>query len=412
MRNINGEDHRTDPVDDEEGIDRLCGDQLTELPGLDLRVLKACSFQSWFKDFRQHTIDSTVIELNQEFVKYLLDQSNGIHLPLDVEDLNSYESQLSDDSDVEDDPQSSKIDTDDEDEDRSFKVYKFPELSSQIRNALIDHGGSIFPKLNWSAPQDSKFLLPSGDGALRCKSVEDVYLLLKASDCIYHDLDLIQKSKTHEAGTSRDLSEERFKDERNDSIQPVLVLRRWSNLNPSNEFRCFVRDKKLIGISARCTTNHFEFLVIDETKRLVAGLISDFFELIIVENFILSDYIFDVYITNPINSKRLHKRKFFKKGLIKVIDFNPFASFIDPCLFDYHELNQLYHSSLTKRSKSNGSRCADEFYGASGNAKVEQQEDYDCASDEVLLKVVENSGFSYKNKFSSSQVPYELIKQQ
>lgn len=85
--------------------------------------------------------------------------------------------------------------------------------------------------------KDSAFMLPSGDGLLRCRTPNDIYTLLKSSDCIAHDLNLLKpKGESSPEQLQAQLQ-----------CPAILVLREWFNLNPANEFRCFVRDRKLIG---------------------------------------------------------------------------------------------------------------------------------------------------------------------
>lgn len=76
---------------------------------------------------------------------------------------------------------------------------------------------------------------------LKCTSPEDVYLLLKSSDFISHDLD-------HAYDDCVDLQEGRLEE-----FAPKyhLVLKKWFAMPRSHEFRCFVRDEQLIG---KCAT--------------------------------------------------------------------------------------------------------------------------------------------------------------
>ena len=55
-----------------------------------------------------------------------------------------------------------------------------------------------------------------------------------------------------------------------------LVLRKWYDLLPSMEFRCFVRDNELIGISQRDYVTYYDFL--HEIKEELEDIILDFFE--------------------------------------------------------------------------------------------------------------------------------------
>lgn len=77
-------------------------------------------------------------------------------------------------------------------------------------------------------------MLPSS-APLKCISPEDVYMLLKSSDFISHD---IERDRVFEG--CRPPSQEV-------SYELELVLRKWYHLDPSREFRCFVRRRKLIG---------------------------------------------------------------------------------------------------------------------------------------------------------------------
>lgn len=75
----------------------------------------------------------------------------------------------------------------------------------------------------------------TASGPLHCTSPADVYLLLKSSDLVSHGLD---HARAYEPALSP------F------TMVPVeLVLRKYIPINPSMEFRCFVRNNLLIGQS-------------------------------------------------------------------------------------------------------------------------------------------------------------------
>lgn len=73
---------------------------------------------------------------------------------------------------------------------------------------------------------------------LQCRAPSDVYLLLKASDFVLHDLD-------HAYDGCVDAPE------RSDRSDICLVLKQWFEMLRSNEFRCFVRGRRLLGASSR-----------------------------------------------------------------------------------------------------------------------------------------------------------------
>ena len=49
-----------------------------------------------------------------------------------------------------------------------------------------EFGGQMFIKLNWSSPKDATWIM--FNNSLRCSSLSQLYLLLKSSDFIVHDL--------------------------------------------------------------------------------------------------------------------------------------------------------------------------------------------------------------------------------
>ena len=60
----------------------------------------------------------------------------------------------------------------------------FPEIELNIKQS-IEKYGNVFPKLNWSAAEDAQWIQASGT---KCGNLSEVFLLLKSSDKIVHDL--------------------------------------------------------------------------------------------------------------------------------------------------------------------------------------------------------------------------------
>ncbi|KAG0147161.1 hypothetical protein CROQUDRAFT_62043 [Cronartium quercuum f. sp. fusiforme G11] len=324
-------DHEDLPVSSLTCIPNCDHDLNNEFPEPSKIILESCSFQNWYSAFESYTFKSTIIPLASEVVRYLVDDLNGFFLPVDG-DEHQYQSQLSDSED-------SASSSDDEPDCRQANSrqtrpkYTFPELNQLIRNAIRLYDGSVFPKLNWSAPQDAAFMLPSGDGLLRCRCPNDIYTLLKTSDCIAHDLNLVRKEypctledapSSHETHSNLPLSQ----------FPIVLVLREWFNLNPAHEFRCFVRHRKLIAISARSST-FFDFLQSPDVQAAITTRISSFFQSVVAPNFNLTDFSFDVYLNNP--TKTTSTSGTLRPNL-KLLDFNPLSSYSDPYLFTFSEL--------------------------------------------------------------------------
>uniref|UniRef100_A0A8C9L9Y2 Translation initiation factor eIF2 assembly protein n=1 Tax=Pavo cristatus TaxID=9049 RepID=A0A8C9L9Y2_PAVCR len=110
---------------------------------------------------------------------------------------------------------------------------EFPEFTAKVEEAISSLGGSVFPKLNWSAPRDAYWI--AMNSSLKCKALSDIFLLFKSSDFITRDL---TQPFIHCTDDSPD-----------PSLNYELVLRKWCELIPGAEFRCFVKENKLIDFN-------------------------------------------------------------------------------------------------------------------------------------------------------------------
>jgi hypothetical protein len=203
-----------------------------------------CQFSSWYPTFSNRTgtkrknitIPSVVVDcLPVDFKDYLL--SDGVRLPLDATRLSSCappETAAEDDDWSSEDEEENIHQEDENDSNCSsepLKQFNFPQLNQQITTAIESLGGAVVPKLNWSAPKDATWV---NGGSLKCKTPGDIYLLIKSSDFCLHDVLL---------NAWKDCDDH---DETSRTPPPLqLVLRKWCNLHPSMEFRCFVRQHEL-----------------------------------------------------------------------------------------------------------------------------------------------------------------------
>jgi hypothetical protein len=162
-------------------------------------------------------------------VDYL--REDGLFLPPGVEtssaSISNRRNSSSSNSDWSDDDSS----TDSEDHVRPNRT--FPVLAAQVASAIADLGGSVFAKLNWSAPKDAAWI--GLNRSLKCGNFGDVIMLLKASDFVQHDL---SRPFEHCSDSSSEAMSQLSYD---------LVLRRWTDVNPASEYRCFVKNGHLIG---------------------------------------------------------------------------------------------------------------------------------------------------------------------
>src|SRR3989338_7905050 len=121
-----------------------------------------------------------------------------------------------------------------------YSLDSFKALDAKIRDALDQLDGEAFPKLSWSAPLDAVWI--GEQQSLKCTEPQHVYLLLKASDRVSHDLTSAYDHCPAQppAGLCGQLLAQQF-----------LVLRRWFRLDHGMEFRCFVRNGSLVAVSQR-----------------------------------------------------------------------------------------------------------------------------------------------------------------
>lgn len=183
-------------------------------------------------------------------------------------------------------------------------------IHNAIRNTIADLGGKVVPKLNWSAPKDATWM---NANTMECREPQDVYLLLKSSDFITHDLEHAFDDTLDTPGSNLTT----------DSIPYHLVLRKAvGQWNPSVEFRCFVRRRRLLCICQR-DLNHFDFL--SKLSGRLRSLIQEFFDVRLRDTFVDENFVFDVYVPPPYDR-------------VWLVDLNPWAPRTDPLLFGWMEI--------------------------------------------------------------------------
>ncbi|KAG1788856.1 D123-domain-containing protein [Suillus plorans] len=234
--------------------------------------LLSFQFSSWYPTFSSISIKSTIIRpLSQAFKEYL--DSDGIFVPEGSENVPA---------------ESSPSDQEDEDDAAVGQSFSFPDLDERIRQIIKEYG-TIFPKLNFSSPKDASWVLPPSS-PLKCTSPSDVYILLKSSDFISHDLSI---DAVFEGCQCDSLNPP--------SYQLELVLRKWYPIDRSREFRCFVREGRLIGISQR-GTNFYDFMNEPQTQNKILETLQRFWgDKIKSEWHGQQDYVFDVLMTRDLS---------------------------------------------------------------------------------------------------------------
>jgi len=274
--------------------------------------IEACQFHEWYPTFRRQraTIRSVVIPLegHGSFIKYLLkDNEDGLRLPSFTR-TSAFISEVATKSTLDN-------------LDMLTEGYDFRELDNLIEEGIEKLGGMIMPKLNWSSPKDASWI--NGNGSLKCKNAGDVYLLLKSSDFITHDL-----LHAFDVCARADDIDNKCSSNGEASINYHLILRKWCNLYPSMEFRCFVSNHRLTAISQRNHSQYYPYL--EKQKLEIQDNIASFFIQNVNRSFAygkVRNYVFDCYID--------------KGQRVWLIDFNVWGETTDSLLFEWNELENL-----------------------------------------------------------------------
>lgn len=74
--------------------------------------------------------------------------------------------------------------TDEDNDEEEGILVEFPLIEKQIRRCLSEFK-FVFPKLNWSSCEDSSWINTTGT---KCSDLTGIFLLIKSSDKIVHDL--------------------------------------------------------------------------------------------------------------------------------------------------------------------------------------------------------------------------------
>lgn len=298
--------------------------------------------------YRTSCIRSRIIKLPPEFIQYI--REDGIILSSDDP------SAAADDDDDDWEPTSNAFappradepeqdsDSEDDDDDQDSTPsrlppnQRFPELHQKIKDTITELGGEVAPKLNWSSPRDAAWISPH-QNTVKCTSPNDIYLLLKSSNFITHDLDHAfdgtVATATSSSSNGAAVSGLGF--------QPVLVLRSFFTPHQALEFRCFVKQRSLVAIAQR-DLNHYNFL--QRLRPAITARAKDLFDSRLRFTFPDGNFVFDVYIPEvhslDDDSDDDDDDPGRKLGKARLIDINPWAPRTDTLLFGWDELLALH----------------------------------------------------------------------
>ncbi|GBF91414.1 cell cycle control Cdc123 [Raphidocelis subcapitata] len=194
---------------------------------------------------------------------------------------------------------------------------RFPEIHAQIEAAIARLGGAVAPKLNWSSPTDALWV--SATTSLRCTSADQVVLLLKSSDRVAYDLQLLAEIRSAAAAGAAAADARRAR-----AAAPRLALRRWEELRPEREFRCFVHDHRPVGVCQRDPSQHFPQLQDPAEQARMRDAVCGFQDRAFGRGFVRGSYAIDVLVS--------------PEGRVTLIDVNPIADTTQPLLFGWQQL--------------------------------------------------------------------------
>lgn len=110
----------------------------------------------------------------------------------------------------------------------------------------------MFIKTNWHSPKDSVWI--TAGQTLRVQDLSDVYQLLKASSIVKEDLSIVNQPNFNH-----------------------IIFQKWKDIHPGTEFRCFVRNRNLVGISPRDWPQYHEHFK-TQKRDIIKDIVSLFKE--------------------------------------------------------------------------------------------------------------------------------------
>lgn len=255
----------------------------------------------------------------------------------------------------------------------------------------------MVPKLNWSAPKDATWI--SAGNSMECRSPNDIYLLLKSSDFVTHDLEHAFDGCVDDAAPTPPLPDQTpesltalLASPAPDTVPYALVLRKTiPALNPACEFRCFARDGLLLCLCQR-DLNHYPFLF--PMVAEVRSLVQTFFDEKLRDTFPEGSFVFDVYIPPP------HRR-------VWLVDVNAWAPRTDPLLFSWLEV-----LTMERVGEVGGgdSRVDGGESGEEGEGEEEEEEELPFLPEVRLVKKDDPEAYSFTSpQYSAHKLPKDVV---
>jgi len=232
---------------------------------------------------------------------------------------------------------------------------------------------------------------------MECRTAGDVFLLLKGSDFVLHDIlhalddiDITFAEKDDNVSSSPPLPTQP-----SSLIDFEIVLRKWCNLYLSSEYRCFISNHELIGISQRDSTQYYAHIGGTkhsslEERRKIKSTLYTFFQTYVKGRYAdgaIDSYVMDAYID--------------KQDTVWIIDFNlMWNKRTDPLLFKWDDLRKLAEKMSTEAK----------IYEGTCEEQVEESQYCDNPSSLIPeMRVVEIEKEVLSNPLSSYRGPIDAV---
>lgn len=182
--------------------------------------------------------------------------------------------------------------------------YDTTDIRRRVSEAVDNLPNGAFIRLGSRSPKDSwdghriGFKTEHGDDPLR--------FILDASERMYEDILLALQN----------------------DYAPHIFVRSWQDIPKWAEFRCFMRDRKLVGISQYNYLDNEQFEEIKQYAGTIEWVLGNFF-VPFKQACHLDDVVFDVFLKTWTNRDKSRMWE------VRLLEINPAFEYTDPCLFSW-----------------------------------------------------------------------------
>jgi hypothetical protein len=172
-------------------------------------------------------------------------------------------------------------------------------LEARLDDAIRHFPQGAFIRLGSRSPKDTAYSVIT-----QCKAFDGrqaIRLLTSGSERVAYDLRAARKA----------------------SYQPWVFVRQWTDISPEMEFRCFMKNRRLIGVSQYFYQTPFSVLASPEIRNTIKTVLDEFFA--------------DFSKVSPLDNVVFDVALFLDKAPhVKLIEINPFHPLTQACLFSWH----------------------------------------------------------------------------